>query len=402
MTTCEFVPKSCVDEVTSLSKFCDGLFTSLMRSDQRRWGEVYVQGLVSVPGRKSIRRISEMVVGHDADQSLQQFVNQSPWMWEPVRQRLAERITRTLHPTALVIQEVVFPKNGDSSVAVARQYAPPAGRMLNCQRAIAVFLAGEDGSCPVNWRLIMPPSWDEDTERRAKTRVPAAERSQAAWRYMLDVLDEMIGDWDLPRIPIVVDVGNDPGVSSLLRGLEERGLHYLVGVCALTPAVPASCTTPDPARQFTVGQLAAAAAKRVRSALAWHGAEAAPVASAQFVVATVPGSAAPEEIRSGNTLVLPRRVLAEWPPGLNRPRSQWLTNLGGTGVVEMTSLLRIRQQVADDVQRLVEEIGIRHFEGRSYQGWHHHVTLASIAHGYLAIRHLDRKRLLEELLCTSI
>src|SRR5882762_6976453 len=123
MTTCEFVPvQRGARDVTTLSEFCDRVFMSLIRSDQRRWGEVYVQGLVSVPGRKSIRRISEMVVGYDADQSLQQFVNQSPWAWEPVRQALAEQMARMLRPQALVIQEVVFPKNGDSSVAVARQY----------------------------------------------------------------------------------------------------------------------------------------------------------------------------------------------------------------------------------------------------------------------------------------
>jgi SRSO17 transposase len=130
--------------------------------------------------------------------------------------------------------------------------------------------------------------------------------------------------------------------------------------------------------------------------LPWPGQEATP----RFVVAAVPGSAV--EIREGTTLLRPRLVLAEWPPELSRPRAQWLTNLGPSGMAEMTGLLRARQQVTDDVDRLVEDIGIRHFEGRSYQGWHHHVTLASIAHAYRFIRHQDEHRMVAELLCPEI
>src|SRR4051794_19428637 len=106
-----------------LSLLCDDLFSSFTRADQRRWGEVYVRGLADVPGRKSIRRISQLVVGWRADQRLQQFVNQSPWSWEPVRMRLAHQLTAQLEPVAWVVSEAVFRKNGDLSVGVARQYA---------------------------------------------------------------------------------------------------------------------------------------------------------------------------------------------------------------------------------------------------------------------------------------
>ncbi|MFD1050963.1 transposase, partial [Kibdelosporangium lantanae] len=100
---------------------------------------MYVNGLVSVPGRKSIRKIADLVVGWRAEQSLQQFVNQSTWKWEPVRRSLAYQVNGMIRPRAWAVQEVVFPKNGDSSVGVARQYAPSAKRVLNCQLGLAVF-----------------------------------------------------------------------------------------------------------------------------------------------------------------------------------------------------------------------------------------------------------------------
>src|SRR6266498_3104451 len=135
----EALPVAGIDEI---SEFCRRHLSSLPRSDQRRWGEVYVRGLISVPGRKSIKRICDHVVGWRADQSLQQFINQSPWRWEPVRCALAHAVSVVVRPRAWVVTEVVFPKHGSSSVGVARQFAPSAGRVLNCQLGLAVSAAG--------------------------------------------------------------------------------------------------------------------------------------------------------------------------------------------------------------------------------------------------------------------
>ncbi len=205
-------------DLSAFSSFSQGVFSSVARADQRRWGEAYVRGLLSVPGRKSIRRISDQVVGRDAGQSLQQFVNQSPWAWEPVRRALAEQVVPVLRPRAWVVQEVVFPKNGDSSAAVARQYAPSAGRVLNCQRAIAVFLVGDGGSVPVDWRLVVPRGWDGDVDQRSKVRLPASERSRPDWAYPLELVDELVA-WGLPPAPVVVELHDDREVYPLVRGL---------------------------------------------------------------------------------------------------------------------------------------------------------------------------------------
>ncbi|MFJ6676155.1 IS701 family transposase [Actinosynnema sp. NPDC091369] len=381
---------------STLTEFCEEVFSSLGRSDQRKWAETYVRGLLSVPGRKSIRRISELVVGRDADQSLQQFVNQSPWLWAPVRRALAERVGLTMRTTAWVVHEVVFPKNGDSSVGVARQFAPSVGRMLNCQRSMGLFLAGEDGGSAVNWRLVMPRSWDDDAERRAKARVPDGELAQPAWQYVLDAVDEMVGDWGLTAAPIVVDLSSEPEGGRLLEKLEERGLHYLARVPAGTPALPKSLVGAN-SRPPTVGALVIAAAKRGRRVLSWLDQATGTMVASNFVMATVPGIPAPglpavDDPRRGRVFPRLRHVVAEWPTTHPQPRAVWLTNLGGTGIAELVGLLKVRERVESDVAELAEGYGLRHFEGRSFQGWHHHATLSSVAQAYALVQRLERRR----------
>ncbi|WP_220183324.1 IS701 family transposase [Sphaerisporangium album] len=328
-----------------LSPFCEDLFSSFARADQRRWGDVYLQGLLTVPGRKSIRRISDQVVGRPVDQCLQQFVNQSPWDWQPVRRRLAWHLAAAFRATAWVVEEVAFPKNGANSVGVARQFAHSAGRLINCQLGLAVMLVGESGGCPVNWRLLLPRSWDDDPARRARTRIPAHERHRSRWDHLLEAIDEMILDWGLSPAPVVVDTRVTPRVEPLLRGLEERGLHYVARVGESAP----------------FGGRAAG----------WG-----------------PG---PPEVR-------PRRparrfVSVEWAPGKGGPKGMWLTDLGDSRLSEVADLIHLRCRAVAQLALMDAESGLRHFEGRSFRGWHHHVTLVSAAHGYRLLRGLDHDEL---------
>ncbi|MGP3913671.1 IS701 family transposase [Nonomuraea sp. 10N515B] len=331
-----------------LSPFCDDLFSSFLRSDQRRWGEVYVQGLISVPGRKSIRRISTQVVGQPVDQCLQQFINQSPWDWAPVRQRLAQSLVEAIRPKAWVLEEVVFPKNGSKSVGVARQFVPSAGRLMNCQLGLAVVMVGDEGGCPVNWRLLLPRSWDDDAGLRSRTRLPEHERSRPHWRHLLQAVDEMVLDWGLPPAPIVVDGRAMPGVELLIAGLAERGLPYLVRVSpgtmpAAGPGLPAR-PVPEPARPR---------------------------------LHVVPAQAGPRPHGPGQ----------HWRPR-SGTRTMWLTDLGRNRVPDLAGLVRMRNRAASAMNTVAAESGLQHFEGRSYRGWHHHVTLVSVAHGYRLLRGL--------------
>jgi SRSO17 transposase len=300
------------DELTS---FSHELFSPLSRSDQRKWGEVYLRGLLHVSGRKTIRHIADHVVGRSVDQSLQQFLNQSPWSWEAVRRILARRV-ETIRARAWVIQETVFPKHGESSVGVARQYAASVGRTLNCQLGLAVFLAGANASCAVNWRLQLPKCWDGDAGRRAGACLPAGERHRPRWCHVLDTLDEMHLGWGLRR-PVVVADSNGCDVALLLRGFTERGLRYVVRVPRDTP-------TPH-----------------------------------------VP--------------VRPARRL----------NAVWLTNLTNTGPTEFASLIRLRERVRrEDLSRLRDDFGLLDFQGRTFAGWQHHVTLVSAAHAFWTLQRM--------------
>ncbi|MGH3978033.1 MAG: IS701 family transposase [Pseudonocardiaceae bacterium] len=369
-----------------LTRFCQTLFGSLPRTDQRHWAETYVRGLVAVPGRKSIRRICDQVVGRRADQCLQQFVNQSPWQWGPVRASLAREVAAVLRPRAWVIDEVVFPKNGTSSVAVERQYAHPAGRTLNCQLGLATFLATEEGSCPVNWRLMLPRGWADDHQRRARSYVPEAERCRSRWHYLLESVDEMSAQWDLPAAPVVVDGRAEPTVEPLLRALEARGLPYLVQISPDTPAIEASAE-----RCPSVGELALAAARRSRTTVTFPDAATHRPKQAQVALAPVP-IPQPARLVPGQPRQRVRRVVGEWRSGRGRPHALWLTNLNVANPVELLNLGRLRERTRDELDRISGESGLQHFEGRSYRGWHHHVTLASAAHGYRLLCRLREER----------
>jgi SRSO17 transposase len=377
-----------------ISRYCGDLFASFSRSDQRRWGEVYLRGLIGVSGRRSIRRISEQVVGWRADQCLQQFLNQSPWEWEPVRARLAQQVDAALRPKAWVVEEVVFPKCGASSVGVEKQYAQSMGRVLNCQLGLSVFLAGDDGSCPVNWRLLLPRSWDEDTARRAGAHLPERERHRSRWVHLLHAIDEMAADWDVIPAPVVVDAHHVPQVEPLLAGLEKRGLSYLVRVADGTPVAASAAA---PARNRTVGDVVAQSAGRTEVTVTWPGgAHGQPIRS-RFVVALLPPPAGPVEFgQPARGPARQRRVLADWSPSRRRAKAVWLTNLNVSRLADLLGMIRLRRQTGDELARLDEHSGLRHFEGRSFRGWHHHVTLVSAAHGYLLLDRLAARAAVDE------
>lgn len=341
-----------------LSGFCEQAFGSLSRSDQRRWGELYVRGLVTVPGRKTIRKISELAGGTAADQSLQQFVNQSPWDWAPVRSELAHLVAGSAPVEAWIAAEVAFPKNGDSSVGVGTQFVGPAARTLNCQLAVALSFAGAAFCCPVNWRLMLPRSWDRDFRRRSRSHLPAAERHRPCWQHVLDLLDEAVGEWGSVPRPVLADRRHDRDVEPLLRGLDQRGLRYLVRIGDEVPVGPVRAAD---AQRSSPGE-------RVSLLAPAAGARGARHYVAMPLAGPAQGSAAP-----GRWLV--SRRLGGTTTGL------WLTNLGHdlAAVIRLTHLLDRSRRHHTDFER---GSGLQHFEGRSFRGWHHHVTLASAAHAY--------------------
>jgi SRSO17 transposase len=390
MTILAAAPEKAVTD-EAVGAFCRRLFTSFARADQRRWGEMYVRGLLSTPGRKTPARMSSETLDGRAVQPLQQFLNQSPWDHAEVRRALGEMVCSVVRPQAWVIDMTVFPKHGRHSVGVARQFVPSVGRTVNCQVAVAATLVAEDLAVPVDWRIQLPASWDENEELRIKAHVPHDERYREPWQHTLAVLDEIIEDWHLPPAPVLVDCRGESDVEPLLSGLESRGLGYVVEV-GPTVAVRSMAgryrAAGAPIMRPTAANCVQAAAQRCdRMTLTWaEGADGAPRQS-QFLAVPVPAPVPQLPRRRPEVLaaaVRPRLIVAEWPVGRPMPRGYWITNIGigGRAPSRVVALAKLRSRSSRVLDRLHDDLGLGDFEGRSFRGWHHHVTLVSCAHGF--------------------
>ena len=264
-----------------LAGFAEEVFVPLARRDQRRWGEVYLRGLMLDGKRKSIEPMAARL-GDGDEQCLQQFVNQSPWAWAPVRARLARKLSAVIAPEAWVVDDTGFPKFGRFSVGVARQYCGALGKVGNCQIGVSINAATDEASCPLDWRLFLPAEWDEDAERRAKTHLPDEIRHSEKWRLALEMIDELRA-WGLEP-PVILADGAYGECSEFRLGLVERKLDYVVQVKGTVSAYPAETereTAPysgvgRPPRlryrseRFSLKQLALAAGAEAATTVRWR------------------------------------------------------------------------------------------------------------------------------------
>ena len=382
-------------------RFAAEMFASLPRSDQRRWGETYLRGLMLDGRRKSIEPMAARLPDGD-EQCLQQFVNQSPWEWTPVRTALAVRMTDAIAPLAWIIDDTGFPKAGRYSVGVARQYSGTLGKVGNCQLGVSVSAASEAASCPLDWRLFLPAAWDDDGERRAKAHLPESERHRPKWQLALEMLDEL-RTWGLTPPAIVADAGYGE-ITAFRSALEERELAYVVEVKAATSAYAPQIAAEQPPwrgsgrrpaaryRQApaSLRALALAAGVEAASEVAWREGSR-DTMSARFLALRVrPGNVG---LRRVHGAALPLAwLLCQWPEGEQEPTKYWLANLPEeTTLAELVRLAKLRWRIEQDYRELKDALGLDHFEGRSFRGWHHHVTLVSLAHGFLTLQRLDPK-----------
>jgi SRSO17 transposase len=186
------------------------------RSDQRVKGELYVRGLLTDGARKSMQPMAERLgIDH---QQLQQFVTSSTWDYATVRANVAGWAVEAIDPAAYVIDDSGFPKDGTASPCVARQYSGTLGKTGNCQIGVSVQMATDTASLAADWRLFCPKSWDDTTisdpdraglvrAKRDRAQLGDDVRHREKWRLVLDMLDEMIDTWGLPKLPVAADSG---------------------------------------------------------------------------------------------------------------------------------------------------------------------------------------------------
>ena len=386
-----------------LEAFADDLFASLPRADQRARGQCYLRGLMLDGRRKSIEPMAQRL-GEAHYQALHHFVAVSPWDWRPVRRRLAEVLCAALSPTAWVVDDTGFPKDGTHSVGVQRQYSGTLGKTANCQLGVSVNAVTEHASCPLDWRLFLPERWDEAAmaARRAACHLPEGVHHRPKWQLVLDLLDELAG-WDL-RPPVLLADSGYGEVGEFRWGLDARQIPYVVEVRADTSAYPEQVrptVAPHKSRgrrprpryrdkPCSLHQLALQAGQQACVELIWRRGSKGLQRGRFLALRVRPAGVTPRRLARAAGEELPLRwLLAEWPVGKAEPTKYWLSNLPeATPLVELVRLARLRWRVEQDYRELKGALGLDHFEGRGWPGWHHHVTLVSVAHGFLTLERL--------------
>lgn len=183
---------------SDLEDFAAEVFEPFARADQRRWGEVHLRGRLLDGRRKSGKPMAARLGEEGNRQVLAHFITTSPWDAAHVRARLAWRMQQVIKPTALIIDDTGFLKDGDASACVTRQYTGTAGKVTNCQAGVSLHLASDGASAAIDWRLFLPESWDPaspkahpaKTARRTRCGIPAELGHVEKWQLALDMIDE--------------------------------------------------------------------------------------------------------------------------------------------------------------------------------------------------------------------
>ncbi|WP_455409916.1 IS701 family transposase [Streptomyces hiroshimensis] len=360
------------------------LFSSLTRNDQRRMAEQYVRGLLEAEGRKTLRNVAEQIGGKALQQSVHHFITASSWNWSPVRRALARRAEEAVRPQAWVVNSTVIPKAGVHSVGVDQQFLPHLGQTVNGQRAFSVWSASERISVPFNWSLVLSRNWVEDPARRSRAHIPDASRAISLEEHAGAVALEAADSWGLRRRPVVVDVeGLDAGAT--VRRFARAGLPLIMRIDGTTPlrvdgALLQGYSDREVPAQNLIGSM-----NRMRRQVEWS--DTSGTGSYRGVVSAIPvilSCPAPAGGTGGGGIGgvhhRPMLLMGDWGSSDRWPSRLWLTDSRRLPLVTLLRLTRLTDVVQRDFAEISEHTGIRDFAGRSFRGWHRHVTLASVAH----------------------
>jgi SRSO17 transposase len=415
-----------------LVAFAAEMLGGLARKDQRAAGELYVRGLLADGRRKSMQPMAARLgVDH---QRLQQFITSSTWDYVAVRRNVGRWFAASQPVEALVVDDTGFAKDGTASPCVARQYSGTLGKVGNCQIGVSVHLVNEHASCAADWRLFCPESWDDAKlddpaeaararRRRERAGIPGEVRHAGKWRLALEMIDEMTGPggWGVAgeitaagsaRPVVVADAGYGDNTTFRLE-LEGRGWHYVLAVHGTTSAHEGTAQPvtrqrngqtgrpPKPAypgSPASLRQLAIAHASQARQVTWRQGAKTTkgnPTAAMTSWFLAIRVRPANRDIPRAAGGSLPECwLLAEWHPAADEPTGYWLSTLPpDTPIAELVRLAKIRWRIEHDYRELKTGLGLGHFEGRSFTGWHRHVTLAALAQAFCTMIRTDPKAL---------
>jgi len=383
--------------------YASDLGSVLGHADRVRPFEDYCVGLLSAEGRKSVEPLAAVTAPERTaaqHQSLLHLVAQAPWSDQAVLTRVRERvlpsITRDEPIQARIIDDTGFPKKGSHSVGVARQYCGQLGKQDNCQVAVSLSAATHQGSLPVAYRLYLPKDWADDPARRAVAGVPDDIRFQTKPEIAQQQMRQALAH-GVPPAVVLGDpaYGND---SHFRAGITDLELPYLLGVLPTTavwrpgeaplPPAPSSgrgrpaerLRRDETHRPVSVKALAMELAPDHWQEITWReGSNTALTARfARLRVRPAHGDTKHSEPAAEEWLLI------EWPEGEAEPDHYWLSTLPADISFErMVDLAKMRWRIERDYLELKQEVGLGHYEGRGWRGFHHHASLCIAAYGFL-------------------
>lgn len=385
-----------------LDRFVEEFALELGRAERRYWGKQYVVGLLLDGERKSIEPMAQRVPGGN-EQALQQFVNQSPWAHEPVQTKLYRRLVHRSGPGkgVLVLDDTSLPKKGKHSVGVAPQYCGALGKVANCQALVTWHYSGARMHFPVLGELYLPQSWIDAPAKLRQAGVPPTKwQFQEKWKLALELLDQF--RTELQYEVIVTDAGYGE-IRPFLHALDDRQQLFVAQIPeshCFWPATVALEEQGKPGGRPRRFPMIADPHAQPLSATAWRQqAEAGklrwqkiPLALQRKKTVAVVAVRVRETISQAWRRPGPERWLL-----IERHREgsykYYLCNAPlQTSVKQMIGWAHHRWKIEQGYQQLKEELGFDHFEGRSWRGLHHHLTLCFLAYGFLQLLRQKKKR----------
>lgn len=387
-----------------LVAFVEVVVRPLPHVRQRENALVYVRGLVEQGGRKSLQptlfRLEESPARYE---SVQQFLADSPWDPDLLVRACAERVAPEIGVLAWVVDDTGIAKQGQHSPGVKRQYSGTLGKIGNCQITVSVHAVGARGTLPLGWSLYLPEEWCADELRRARAKISATVGFETKPQLAGGLIEQAAG-WDVPLAPILADsaYGDDSGFRTQLHAHE---LEYVLAVSAQLGVYGPETTFAVPERNGSTGRprtvaradrdhesvraLAERLPARAWKTLPYRTTSAGEEIKSRFAFARV---VATHPVRHDHQPPREEWLIIEWPKGEETPTDYWLSNLPqNTPRERLARLARLRWTIELDYKQLKGELGLDHYEGRSYAGFHHHCALVTCAHAFLTLERQDPK-----------
>jgi len=350
-------------------RFADQFASCFSRQPQHEGATRYLEAIFNDSPRKSMQAMHGRLSDPGSYQSLQHFITHSPWEAARVWDRL-----RTLVPVrrgVLALDDTGLPKQGTHSVGVKRQYCGALGKIANCQVAVSSALIDDQRPWPLTFELYLPTEWMTDDARRAKAGIPDRLQFREKWRIALaHVRTVLKAGFELTGVVVDADYGSN---ARFRHGLERLGLRYGVAIRG-----GLAMWTPEARRTHSAAAIAEAIPAADWQRVTWGAGTKGPLV-ADFIAVRV----RPAKARGERWLLCERSLRDE-------ERKFYLLNLDATAsLLELVTLARSRWPIEQQYRELKDELGVDHFEGRSYRGWTHHTVLTAVAFTFLQ---LERQR----------